>query len=176
MRMFRTLLAVGAVALLAACSSGTADPDEASVADQGAEVNGSDGATDDSTTNDATTDDASGPLDLVGTWVLVSGTTADGELTLDEAFPVTLEAMDDGSVAGQSACNRYMGSVEVEGQAVQFSQMASTMMACEEPVMALEQAYLAALAAVESGAGTGEALTLTGPDVELVFEAQGMAG
>lgn len=171
MRTFRTLLAVGAVALLAACSSGTADPDETSVADQSAEVNGSDGATD-----DATTDDATGTLDLVGTWVLASGTTADGDLALDEAFPVTLEAMDDGSVAGQSACNRYMGSAEVNGQAIQFSQMASTMMACEEPVMALEQAYLAALAVVESGTSDGETLTLTGPDVELVFEAQGMAG
>lgn len=166
MRTFRTLLAVGAVALLAACSSGTADPDETSVADQSAEVNGSDGAT----------DDATGTLDLVGTWVLASGTTADGDLALDEAFPVTMEAMDDGSVAGQSACNRYMGSAEVNGQAIQFSQMASTMMACEEPVMALEQAYLAALAVVESGTSDGETLTLTGPDVELVFEAQGMAG
>jgi heat shock protein HslJ len=46
-----------------------------------------------------------------------------------------------------------------------------TAMGCEEPVMAAEAAYTAALTAVESIGGEGGELVLSGPNVELRFSA-----
>ncbi len=152
MRAIRTLLAAGAVvALAAACSGGSS----------------SDGA------SDAASDVAA--LDLTGSWQLASGTTADGEIALVEAAPVTLDVAEDGTVSGRSACNQYSGSVTIDGSSVTFSPFASTMMACEESVMAVESAYLIAMGSVESGSRDGDALTLEGPDVELVFAATSAA-
>lgn len=115
----------------------------------------------------------SGTVDIVGTWNLTAGTTADGDLALIETAPIVLGVSDEGKVSGNAACNRYMGDVDVDGSAVTFGALATTRMACEEPVMALETAYLAALAAVDAGARERDELTLTGPDVELVYTLAG---
>jgi heat shock protein HslJ len=120
-------------------------------------------------------DDGSGaaddsPVDLAGDWVLTSGTTADGPLVLAAGHDATL-TVDGDQVSGQSACNRFMGQVTVSGDSVSFGQLGGTQMACmPASVMELEQAYLAALAAVDTGARDGDVLTLTGPSTSLVFE------
>ncbi len=146
MRSPRAVGALAAVLLLASACSGT-----------------SDGGADE-------------PLDVVGAWRLVSGASPAGEIIPSEESPVTLEVADDLTVGGRSACNRYSGSVEVGGSAVTFSPLASTMMACPEPVMTVETQYLSALAGVDSGTRDGETLTLTGEDVELVFETATTTG
>ena len=43
-------------------------------------------------------------------------------------------------------------------------------MACEEPIMTLEGAYLAGLAKIDAARMDGDALVLTGPGTELRFE------
>ena len=50
-----------------------------------------------------------------------------------------------GRIAGKGSCNRFMGSVEIDKEAVRFGKLASTMMACPPEVMQQEGAYLKAL-------------------------------
>lgn len=59
---------------------------------------------------------------------------ADSEITLSFA---------DGRVAGRSACNRYTASATLEGASLVTGEAVGTRMACPEPVMAQETAFLA---------------------------------
>lgn len=106
-----------------------------------------------------------GDVDLEGSWHLVTGSDAQGELDLI-GREVTLVVEDD-EVSGTSACNHYFGNVTVDGETVTFSGLGGTEMGCDPPVMDLEQRYLTTLAAVEQGVRTRDDLTLLGPDVSL---------
>lgn len=73
----------------------------------------------------------------------------------------------DGRVAGAASCNRFMGGYEVaaDGVTIRMSQMASTMMACPDPLMNQEQRFLDTLGAVTRyGIGPDGALVLSTPD------------
>ena len=60
---------------------------------------------------------------------------------------ITAEFDDDGRVAGSSGCNNYSTSYTVDSKQLTFSEpMASTMMACPEPIMEQERDYSQALA------------------------------
>ncbi|MCV2395231.1 META domain-containing protein [Actinotalea sp. M2MS4P-6] len=111
----------------------------------------------------------SGTLDLTGTWTLQSGSTSAGEIAVTPDAPVTMDVADDGTVSGTSACNQYTTAVEVDGTDVSFGPAGVTMMACPDAVMAVETAYLGALADVSSGERDGDSLVLTGGGAELVF-------
>lgn len=50
-------------------------------------------------------------------------------------------------VSGSSGCNRLMGSYKLDGDSLHFEPAALTRMACPEPVMKLEHAFLEALRA-----------------------------
>ncbi len=111
--------------------------------------------------------------DPAGSWVLVE---AEPELGVPSDARVTMEvAAEDGDawqVGGTSACNSYGGRVRTEGSSWSAEGFGGTEMACEEPRMAAEGAYLAALTAVEAWSRPSpDGLVLTGPDVELRFEA-----
>lgn len=54
-------------------------------------------------------------------------------------------AFADGRVSGTAGCNRLMGSYSQSGDTVDFSQTASTMMACPTPNMEQERAVMGAL-------------------------------
>jgi len=73
---------------------------------------------------------------------------------------------EDGRVFGAGSCNRFMGGYTVSGDglALQMSQMASTMMACPEPLMQQEGAFLGTLGSVNSYTVDGATLTLTTAD------------
>ena len=106
---------------------------------------------------------------LSGEWTLVEA-TVDGEpfdLSAERAVTLTVDGSDG---SGSSACNTYLGTVAVDGSAVQFTGLGGTEMACEEPLMALEGAYLAALDRVREAANDGAQLVLTGAGVELRFD------
>lgn len=57
----------------------------------------------------------------------------------------TLEFTEEGKVAGAGSCNRFFGSVQTSGETIRFSQVGSTLMACNEAAMDQERKYLAAL-------------------------------
>ena len=73
---------------------------------------------------------------------------------------------EDGRVFGAGSCNRFMGGYTIsdDGLKVEFSQMASTMMACPEPLMQQEGVLLKTLGDVKSYAVADGVLTLTTAD------------
>ena len=81
----------------------------------------------------------------------------------------------DGNVSGSAGCNRYMGQYTLSGKKIEFSSpMASTMMACPEPVMNQENAYFQALVAAKSFTVKGDQLILkdSGGSVVASYKAQ----
>ena len=84
------------------------------------------------------------------TWRLTSVARADGQL---QAAPNSVEAtatFANGSVSGSGGCNRYTTSYTVKDGKLTIGLAASTMMACPEPQTAVEQPFMAALAATRA--------------------------
>ena len=108
------------------------------------------------------------PFDPQGSWELTSGRAGGVDLPIIEDHPITV-TIDGSEIGGTSACNTYGGRLTVTGGRLEIGELGMTMMGCEEPVMAAEQAYMSALALVDSIGGDAEELLLSGPDVELRF-------
>ncbi len=106
-------------------------------------------------------------VSLDGMWILESGANAGAAIPLVPGRDVTL-VIDGDTVSGR-ACNHYAGTISISGNHVTLGELAMTEMACDEPMMSTEAAYHAALAAVDSAARSGDALTLSGPDVTLRY-------
>jgi heat shock protein HslJ len=104
--------------------------------------------------------------DIVGNWSFVSG-SLDGA-AIDGADSVTLTA-DPLSLGGTSACNQYGAGYTIAGTAIVIEDAVSTMMACEDPLMETERAYLDALGRVDTVEMDGVDLVLSGDGVELRF-------
>ncbi len=72
-------------------------------------------------------------------------------------------------VGGSSGCNTYGASFQAIGGTISFGPFRSTAMACEQPVMALESAYLRALEGSTAYEVAGATLHLTGGAAALTF-------
>jgi len=117
---------------------------------------------------------AGGGTSLAGTaWILVE---LDAEQPLIGAS-ITAEFDEQGRVGGTSGCNSYGGQYQARGESMTIGALAGTLMACAEPVMAQESAFLAALGATASFSISGDRLSLhdSGGDARLVFQAQSTA-
>jgi heat shock protein HslJ len=86
---------------------------------------------------------------------------------LDGAAPLEGTIIDltiDGEqLSGSAGCNRYSGTAQVDTDASTMTlgpNLASTMMACEEPIMEQEQRYLDALVRVTAYEMASDTLTL----------------
>lgn len=62
----------------------------------------------------------------------------------------TLNIGEDGRGSGSDGCNRFMTTVSADGSAIAFGPLASTMMACPEPIMKQAGAFGQALAAAKT--------------------------
>ena len=71
--------------------------------------------------------------------------TALGGATLIEPERLSLNFLDAGRVAGSGGCNRIVGGFSLTGEGLKFGPMASTMMACPDPLMEQERRMLDAL-------------------------------
>jgi heat shock protein HslJ len=80
---------------------------------------------------------------LAGVWTLVD---LPG-VTLPEGAQPTLEIVGD-FMSGAAGCNRFTGGVALSGEGLTLKPGGMTMMACEEPLMKLEQAYMQRLGRV----------------------------
>lgn len=100
-------------------------------------------------------------------WTL---TTLTGEDVLtDTTITLTFDA-GEGRIFGDSGCNRYNGSYSADAETLSITQVISTRMACPEPIMAQEMAYLQALEAVAGFELADNTLTLTTAEgAQLVF-------
>jgi heat shock protein HslJ len=108
--------------------------------------------------------------EIDGNWQLESGEVAGQPLPLVEA--ITLQ-IDRANVSGNSACNQYSGQIVVDGSAIEFGDLISTLMGCEADRMEAESAYSDALSRVDTVALDGGDLVLSGPDAELRFTPNG---
>jgi putative lipoprotein len=99
---------------------------------------------------------------LVGTsWKLQD---LQGERVLG-GVEATLNFPEAGMVAGNATCNRFIGTVKIEGESMKFGSIGSTKMACADSVMSQESKYLAALHDVER-------FTIQEPDHILLLESK----
>jgi heat shock protein HslJ len=106
-----------------------------------------------------------------------TGTDVEGTnwklVTLDGAAVTRAATLSfkEGKITGNSGCNSFGGSYRMDGNILTITEpLASTLMACEEDVMKLEQQYLGALQAKPTVARSGNQLTVTASDgTSLVF-------
>lgn len=106
---------------------------------------------------------------LVGNWRL---TSYGPEGSLNPAVAdsnAELTFNEDGTVNGNSGCNGFGGEYTVEGDQITFSELFSTLMACEEPLMSQEGAVFQVLNGGASFTIDGETLTITNGEAVLVF-------
>jgi heat shock protein HslJ len=72
-------------------------------------------------------------------------------------------------VSGNSGCNTYGASYDAKSDgSISFGEFRLTLMACPDPVMKLESAYLAALRS-STTFSVGDTLSLRGSTVNLTF-------
>jgi heat shock protein HslJ len=89
------------------------------------------------------------PRDLltqVETWT-VTGFAGAAPL---EGTEVSISFTEENRLAGTAGCNRFMGGYTLTGEGLSIGPLASTMMACPDPVMAQERQVLALLEQVVS--------------------------
>ena len=110
------------------------------------------------------------PFDPQGSWELISGSVDGAEIPIVDDNPITL-TIEGAEIGGTAACNSYGGRLTVIDGRLEIRDLGMTAMGCEEPLMAAEAAYTAALAGVESIGGEGGELVLSGPNIELRFSA-----
>jgi heat shock protein HslJ len=100
-------------------------------------------------------------------WRLVSlnGEPVPAEVTITAAFG-------EAEVAGNSACNSYSGPYTVDGATIQIGPLASTLMACEEPIMTWEGNFLGAMQAAQTFTVTATELEIATGEGSLEFTAE----
>jgi heat shock protein HslJ len=95
-------------------------------------------------------------------WVLVSYGAPGAETPVVAGSTVTLEFEAGDQAGGSAGCNSYGGHYRVDGDAISFSEMVQTLMACEdEQVMEQEAQYLAALETASQFELSGDSLAIT---------------
>jgi heat shock protein HslJ len=63
-----------------------------------------------------------------------------GKAVMD-MLQTTLEFGEDGKVGGNAGCNRYFGSVKIEGDKIEFGPLGATRKMCPESIMNQEDAF-----------------------------------
>jgi heat shock protein HslJ len=87
----------------------------------------------------------------------VVGVLGDAEITLSFAG---------GEVSGSAGCNNFHATYVTEGDRIEFGPAMTTRMACDEPLMTQEQAFLAALASAVTWRIEGNVLDMHRADSE----------
>ena len=109
---------------------------------------------------------------LIGTtWSAVSVNNGRGGVTtLVPGSVVTATFAADDVVTGGAGCNRFQGPYEVDGQHLRIGPLATTRMACPEPLMTQERAFLSALGLVTTFTVAVDRLELRSEDGALQAE------
>lgn len=109
---------------------------------------------------------------IQGAWELEEGTHQGESIPVLETHPITMNLEAD-QIGGTAACNAYGGRFRISGSKFSLTEGLSwTEMGCmPSEVMNSEQAFLAALTAVDTVAYDGDSLTMSGNGTELRFTA-----
>ena len=76
----------------------------------------------------------------------------------------------DGSIKGHAGCNSFFGSLETTDDGIKVGSLGSTRMACPEPIMDRESAYLSALQRGTLFEVSGERMSCLDDDRNLLVE------
>jgi len=97
--------------------------------------------------NDLATLDELDPADLVDTpWEVVAYNNGQqAVVSVIEGSMMTAVFAEDGMVNGSGGCNTYSAGYETDGDNMTIQQAISTLIACDQPIMDQETAFLAAL-------------------------------
>ena len=97
-------------------------------------------------------------------WVLQS--YANANVLPDTKITVEFQ---DGKLSGNTGCNRYFGAYQQDDEALEIAVGGKTTMACPEPIMAQEQAYLAALGEAATFEIADGQLTIANADGDVIL-------
>lgn len=103
-------------------------------------------------------------------WVLSSFGPAAAPVAVQPGTTVTAVFAPDG-VAGNAGCNQYSGPFTYDNANITFSPLITTKVACDQPIMDQETAYLTALQSATSYAINNGQLQITYPEGVLTFNA-----
>lgn len=108
----------------------------------------------------------SSAANLDGEWKL---TALDGKAPLDGTqITITFKA---GEISGNAGCNSYGGQYQVKDGKLTFSNLLSTLMACQDQgVMDQEQAYMQAIGQAAGFTLTDDRLQLTNANGNVILE------
>jgi heat shock protein HslJ len=170
------LLAAAAVALVSAlpACAGNSTPatGSSSSASSGSSSAGSSSASGKagSASSAATGSGAAGAAsDLSGKTLVAKGVTGSYSIVPGSTISITFE---NGTLAARAGCNNMFGQYTVTGDVLNASQLASTMMACDEALMKQDTWLATFLASSPTWTYSGGALTLTnGTDTIALTEA-----
>jgi len=93
-------------------------------------------------------------------WKLVSYGPVGNQVPAAAGITTSLDFGKDGTVSGNMGCNSFGGNFELKNGKLVFSQMISTMMACQGPQMAQEDAALKVMNGSVSFQVDGSTLTI----------------
>ena len=113
---------------------------------------------------------------LVGTWKLTAyGPKATPTPAVTDA-EATLTFDKDGNVFGSGGCNSLGGTYKVDGNEITFSEITSTLMACEDERMTQEGVVTLVLSGTATYEIKDNMLTLTREDMVLIFTSTSAPG
>lgn len=108
---------------------------------------------------------------LTGTWKLIAYGPAESMTPAVSDADATLTFGDDGIVGGSSGCNSMGGEYQVQENEITFNEMTSTLMACEEPLMAQESVFTQVLNGAAEYEIEDNTLAITNNGMVLVFSS-----
>lgn len=108
---------------------------------------------------------------LAGTWSIVSIATGDAIESVVEGSDPTLTLSEDGQAGVVTGCNQGATSWERDGDDITFGVIAGTLMACEDALMAQEDAIFAALEGAATFEVSPDQLTLLDADDHILLVA-----
>jgi heat shock protein HslJ len=98
------------------------------------------------------------------TWKLVSYGPPGDELAAVTDVVTSLVFGEDGKVSGNMGCNSFGGDYTASGSQITFGPLASTLMACDPPIMNQETGVLGILSGKVDYKVSGTLLTITNAD------------
>lgn len=110
------------------------------------------------------------PASLIGSWRLTSYGPPDALSPAVEGAEAGITFNEDGTLAGNSGCNGYSGSYTVEGNQLTFTEIVSTLIFCDEPLGAQEEAVYQVLTETAIFEIEGNTLTISNNDRVIILE------
>ena len=109
--------------------------------------------------------DVAGNVQLAGNYAI----TAIGDKTVTENAPTISFMAYDKSIKGNTGCNSFFGNYSLDLNVLTFSDIGSTEMACDQPIMDVENKFLQALRNTGSFSLQDNVLSLLSKDDQSVL-------